>query len=70
MTKTEIVKALEKETNGQAFITASQLTKLLGRTDSGKVKNSILTNLEAVNGKQGDKKTRVKREERRGRTGQ
>lgn len=33
MTKTEIVKALEKETNGQAFITASQLTKLLGRTD-------------------------------------
>lgn len=51
MTKTEIVKALEKETNGQAFITASQLTKLLGRTDSGKVKNSILTNLEAMNGK-------------------
>lgn len=36
MTKTEIVKVLEEKTNGQAFITASQLTKLLGRTDSGK----------------------------------
>lgn len=51
MTKTEIAKVLEKETNGQAFITVSQLTKLLGRTDSRKVKNSILRDLETVNGK-------------------
>lgn len=51
MTKQDIIRRFERETQGQAFITATQMAKLLGVTDTYKVKKKYLSGLEAINGK-------------------
>lgn len=51
MNKQEIVRRFERETEGQAFITATQMAKLLGVTDTYKVKIKYLNGLDAINGK-------------------
>lgn len=50
MNKQAIVRRFERETRGQAFITATQLTKLLGQKNSYRVKQNFLDGLEAING--------------------
>jgi len=49
--RNDITYELMKATKGQAFITCTQLTKALGRTNSLKVKHAYLSGLEAVDGK-------------------
>jgi len=51
MDKQSIVRRFERETDGQAFITATQLAKLLGRKDSYKIKEKYLANLECIDNK-------------------
>lgn len=51
MTRTDIAGALRAVTEGQAFITASQLARAMGRSDQRKVKDAYLKDLEAVDGK-------------------
>lgn len=51
MTKNDIVHALESVTDGQAFITAAQLTRAMGRTDPKRIKAAYLKGLAAVDGK-------------------
>lgn len=51
MTKTEIARELKNVTGEQAFITATQLTKALGRVDSGKVRREFLQGLEHIGGR-------------------
>ncbi|MBR2255854.1 MAG: hypothetical protein IKF45_01890 [Lachnospiraceae bacterium] len=51
MTRNDICLALERASGGQAFITVSQLTKAMGRSDPKKVKAAYLSDLEAVGGK-------------------
>ena len=50
MTKQEIVRRFERETNGQAFITATQFTRLIGQKNSFRVKKEYLDGLDAVDG--------------------
>jgi len=49
--KKPIVDSLRLVTGGQAFITATQLARALGCTDSYKVKSKYLKELPALNGK-------------------
>ena len=51
MTQNDIVYALRQVTDGQAFITLSQLARALGRADPQKVKRDYLLDLEAVDKK-------------------
>lgn len=51
MTRQDIAKDLRTVTGDQAFITASQLTKALGRVDPYKVKKEYLMELEHVDGR-------------------
>lgn len=51
MTRNDISGALRTVTGGQAFITAGQLAKAMGRADQKKVKDAYLKDLEAVDGK-------------------
>lgn len=51
MTQNDIAYALGKVTNGQAFITCTQLARALGRADPQKVKKDYLLDLEAVDRK-------------------
>ena len=51
MTQNDIAYALKQATNGQAFITLSQLARALGRADPQKVKRDYLMDLEAVDKK-------------------
>lgn len=51
MTANSLVKALQDVTEGQAFITASQLARAFGRTDQAKVRKAYLSGLEAIDGK-------------------
>lgn len=50
MTKQEIVRRFERETGGQAFITATQFTRLIGQKNSYRVKKEYLDGLDAVDG--------------------
>ena len=50
MDKQQIVRRFERETNGQAFITATQLTRLLGQKNSYRVKEKFLTGLDVLDG--------------------
>ena len=51
MTSNDITAALRQVTEGQAFITLSQLARAMGRSNLTKVKNDYLKGLEAVDGK-------------------
>ncbi len=51
MVKQEIVRRFEKETRGQAFVTAAQFAGLMGMKDQGYAKRTYLKGLEAVDGK-------------------
>lgn len=51
MTSNDITAALRQVTDGQAFITLSQLARAMGRSNLTKVKNDYLRGLEAVDGK-------------------
>lgn len=51
MNKQEVIRRFERETAGQAFLTATQLTKLLGCKDSYKVKKKYLDGLDVIDGK-------------------
>lgn len=48
MTKKEIARALTQAVGGQAFITATQLARAMGRKDTYKVKLEYLDGLEHV----------------------
>jgi hypothetical protein len=50
MTKAEISKALRVSAGSQAFITATQLARVLGQKNSYRVKKKYLEGLEHVNG--------------------
>lgn len=50
MDKQQIVRRFERETNGQAFITATQLTRLLGQKNSYRVKEKFLVGLDVLDG--------------------
>lgn len=51
MTRGEIAKELKSVTGEQAFITATQLTRALGRVDAYKVKREFLKDLESIGGR-------------------
>lgn len=50
MDKQQIVRRFERETGGQAFITATQLTRLLGQKNSYRVKEKFLVGLDVLDG--------------------
>lgn len=51
MTKTDIVKALQRKAENQAFITCKEVADALGCADQHRVRNKYLTGLEAVDKK-------------------
>lgn len=51
MTQNDITHGLRMVTDGQAFITVSQLAKAMGRSDPKRMKKLYLEGLEAVDGK-------------------
>lgn len=51
MTRTDISAELRRVTEGQAFITVTQLARALGEKNTSRVKTKYLEGLESVNGK-------------------
>lgn len=51
MTRNDIADELQRVTDGQAFITITQLATAFGRNNPAKVKKAYLSDLEAVDGK-------------------
>ena len=51
MIRSEIASELRRVTDGQAFITSTQLARAFGCAKADKVKEKYLKNLEAIDGK-------------------
>ncbi len=51
MTKQEIIRDMQKASEKQGFITASQFTRYMGRTNITKCKDSFLSGLDRIDNK-------------------